>query len=62
MVGGVSGDPIPVGAVVVTEQDWELRFPLQRDGVVLWGSGGQQLSLFEARDGRQLGPVTLWLP
>ena len=62
VVGGVSGDPIPVGAVVVTEQNWELRFPVQRDGVVLWGSDGQQLSLSEARDGRQLGPVTLWLP
>lgn len=60
--GGVAGEPIPVGAVVVTEQNWELRFPIQRDGIVLWGPGGEQLSLSEARDGRQLGPVTVWLP
>ena len=62
VVGGVSGSPIPVGAAVVTEQNWELRFPVQRDGIVLWGAEGEQLSLSEARDGTQLGPVTLWLP
>ena len=62
VIGGAAGEPIPVGAVVVTEQNWELRFPVQRDGIVLWGPDGEQLSLSEARDGRQLGPVTLWLP
>ena len=62
VVGGMSGDPIPVGAVVVTEQNWELRFPVQREGVVLWGSDGERVSLSAARDSRQLGPVTLWLP
>ena len=38
VVGGVSGTPIPVGAAVVTEQNWELRFPVQRDGIVVWGA------------------------
>lgn len=62
VVAGAYGSPIPADAAVVTEQNWELRFPAQRDGLVVTGPEGEQSSLEQARDSRPLGPVTLWLP
>ena len=62
VVGGVSGDPIPVGAVVVTEQNWNC---VSRFSVTALCCGG--LAVSSCRWLRrvtvvQLGPVTLWLP